>query len=270
MTEAAGPRADSPAQLLDGDVQVEGRVLPASNATFIARVGPVGATVACVYKPVAGERPLWDFPDGTLARREVAAYAVSEALGWGVVPPTVLRDGPAGVGMVQAWCEPDPAQAPVDLVPRRRVPDGYLHVLDAYDGADRPISLVHEDSVPLRRMAVLDVLVNNADRKGGHVLAMTDGHRYGVDHGVSFHVDDKLRTVLWGWAEDPLDPTDAVAVGGLLDRVSTGGDPLRAELDELLAGHEVDSLVARCERLLTRRRMPSPSGEWPAIPWPAF
>ena len=267
---AGVPRAESPAQLLDGDLLVEGRVLPASNATFLGRVGPAGATVACVYKPVAGERPLWDFPDGTLARREVAVYAVSEALGWGVVPPTVLRDGPAGVGMVQAWCEPDPGQAPVDLVPRRRVPDGYLHVLDAYDGDDRPISLVHEDSLPLRRMAVLDVLVNNADRKGGHVLAMADGHRYGVDHGVSFHVDDKLRTVLWGWAEDPLDPADAAAVARLLDRVGTTGDPLRAELDELLAGHEVDSLSARCERLLTRRRMPSPSGEWPAIPWPAF
>jgi uncharacterized repeat protein (TIGR03843 family) len=270
MTGPHGPRADTRALLLEGEVRLEGRVMPASNATFVGSVGPDGGAVGCVYKPVAGERPLWDFPDGTLARREVAAYAVSEALGWRVVPPTVLREGPAGLGMVQAWCEPDPEQAPVDLVSRRRVPEGYLHVLDAYDGEDRPISLVHEDSVGLRRMAVFDVLVNNADRKGGHVLAMADGHRFGVDHGVSFHVDDKLRTVLWGWAGDPLDAADADAVSRVLDRACSVGDPLRAELDELLAGHEVEAFVARCERLLRRRRMPSPSGEWPAIPWPAF
>ena len=269
MTGLGGPRADTLAPLLEGEVRLEGRVMTASNATFVGRVGPEDGTVGCVYKPVAGERPLWDFPDGTLARREVAAYAVSEALGWGVVPPTVLRDGPAGHGMVQTWCEPDPEQAPVDLVPRRRVPEGYLHVLDAYDGADRPISLVHEDSAPLRRMAVFDVLVNNADRKGGHVLAMPDGRRLGVDHGVSFHVDDKLRTVLWGWAGDPLDAADAEAVRRVLDRARSVGDPLRAELDDLLAGHEVEAFVVRCERLLARRRMPEPSGEWPAIPWPA-
>jgi uncharacterized repeat protein (TIGR03843 family) len=243
--------------------------MPASNATFYGRVGE-DTGVACVYKPVAGERPLWDFPDGTLARREVAAFVVSEALGWDIVPPTVLRDGPAGVGMVQAWREPDPEQAPVDLVPVRQLPSGYLHVLDAYDGDDRPISLVHENTVPLRRMAVFDVVVNNADRKGGHVLAVPGGHRYGVDHGVSFHVDDKLRTVLWGWARQPLDEHDARTVRDLLDRVCAVADPLRAELDELLAGHEVDALVARCERLLARRRMPAPSGRWPSIPWPAF
>ena len=268
MTEASAPRADAVAALLDGEVAIEGRIMPASNATFLGRVGP--GQVACVYKPVTGERPLWDFPDGTLARREVAAYRVSEALGWGVVPPTVLREGPAGLGMVQAWCEPDPDQSPVDLVPVRQLPDGYLHVLDAYDGQDRPISLVHEDSTPLRRMAVFDLLVNNADRKGGHVLAMSDGHRHGVDHGVSFHVDDKLRTVLWGWAEQPLDAGDAEAVGRVLDRACTSNDPLRSELDELLAGHEVEAFVARCERLLAARRMPAPSGDWPAIPWPAF
>ena len=269
MTEASRSRADAVAPLLDGEVRIEGRVMPASNATFFGKVGADGA-VPCVYKPIAGERPLWDFPDGTLGRREVAAYAVSEALGWDIVPPTVLRDGPAGVGMVQEWREPDPDQAPVDLVPRRRIPDGYLHVLDAYDGQDRPIALVHEDSPVLRRMAVFDVLANNADRKGGHVLAMVGGHRHGVDHGVSFHVDDKLRTVLWGWAQRPLAADDADTVRRLLDRVCTAGDPLRAELDELLAGHEVEAFVARCERLLGRGRMPAPSGEWPAIPWPAF
>ena len=130
-------------------------------------------SIDCVYKPVSGERPLWDFPDGTLAGREVAAYAVSEALGWNVVPPTVLRgDAPAGVGMVQAWREPDPGQDAGRPRALEGAPEGYLHVLDAYDQHDRPISLVHEDSEQLRRMAVFDVVVNNADRKGGHVLAM--------------------------------------------------------------------------------------------------
>ena len=166
------------------------------------------SSIDCVYKPVAGERPLWDFPDGTLAGREVAAYVVSEALGWDVVPPTVLRgDAPAGPGMVQAWREPDDGPGPGRPGARPgRLPEGYLHVLDAYDGDDQPVSLVHEDSDALRRMAVFDIVVNNADRKGGHVLAMPDGHRFGVDHGVAFHVDDKLRTVLWGWAAEPLDP----------------------------------------------------------------
>ena len=124
--------------------------------------------------------------------------------------------------------------------------------------------------VPLRRMAVFDIVVNNADRKGGHVLAMPDGHRHGVDHGVTFHVDDKLRTVLWGWAERPLAEEDADGVRRLLDAVATTPSPLRTRLDELLSGHEVEALEGRCEWLLAFGRMPMPSGEWPAIPWPAF
>jgi hypothetical protein len=157
-----------------GEIEVQGRIMPASNATFFATVALDGETIECVYKPVAGERPLWDFPDGTLAGREVAAYLVSDALGWRVVPPTVLRgDAPAGTGMVQAWREPDVDQDPVDLVPTQSVPEGYLHVLDAYDGNDRPVSLVHEDCDPLRRMAVFDVVVNNADRKGTGSVSTT-------------------------------------------------------------------------------------------------
>jgi uncharacterized repeat protein (TIGR03843 family) len=257
-------------QLLGGELELEGRILPASNATFYGKVLSEHGEVACVYKPVAGERPLWDFPDGTLARREVAAYVVSEALGWDVVPPTVLRDGPAGHGMVQAWREPDPGQDPVDIVPRGRVPAGYLHVLDARDGDDEEVSLVHEDSAPLRRMAVFDVVVNNADRKGGHVLAMPGGHRHGVDHGVCFHVEGKLRTVLWGWAEQPLGADERTAVERLVEELGTAGSELSASLGELLDTAEVDALTARCARLLARGRMPLPSGAWPAIPWPAF
>ncbi len=263
-------RVGACADLFEGEVEIEGRIMPASNATFFGAVVAAGVRVPCVYKPIAGERPLWDFPDGTLAHREVAAFLVSETLGWDVVPPTVLREGPAGSGMVQAWREPDAGQSPVDLVPEGRVPPGYLHVLDAHDQRDRPISLVHEDSDALRRMAVFDVLVNNADRKGGHVLAMTDGHRYGVDHGVSFHVDDKLRTVLWGWSEQPLRDDERAAIRRLLDQTCTLDSAVRTRLDELLAGHEVDAFVSRCEWLQAAGRMPAPSGEWPAIPWPAF
>jgi hypothetical protein len=169
--------------------------MPASNHTFACEVVDGVTRIQAVYKPVSGERPLWDFTDGTLAFREYAAWVVSDALGWDVVPPTVLRNGPAGSGMVQLWCEPDGGVDPVDIVPEDAVPDGYLHVLDAVDDRDRPVALVHEDTRPLRRMAIFDVVVNNTDRKGGHVLAMADGHRFGVDHGVCFHTDDKLRTV---------------------------------------------------------------------------
>jgi uncharacterized repeat protein (TIGR03843 family) len=279
MTSSAGSsdlgdrrhQMDDHELLTRGEVEIQGRIMPASNATFYATTTLDGTTIECVYKPVAGERPLWDFPDGTLAGREVAAYAVSEALGWDVVPPTVLRgDAPAGPGMVQAWREPDPGQDPVDLVPAGATPEGYLHVLDAYDGNDRPVSLVHEDSAPLRRMAVFDVLVNNADRKGGHVLAMTDGHRYGVDHGVSFNVDHKLRTVLWGWAHETLDPDDARAVRSLADELCTAGSELVEVLHDLILDQEVVATVERCERLLRRNAMPVPSRSRPSIPWPAF
>ena len=266
----SGPVDDD--ELLNrGEIELRGRIMPASNATFFGSVTLDGSSIDCVYKPVAGERPLWDFPDGTLAGREVAAYAVSEALGWGVVPPTVLRgDGPAGTGMLQAWREPDEGQDPVDLVPTGRTPEGYLHVLDAYDGDDRPISLVHEDSEALRRMAVFDIIVNNADRKGGHVLAMPDGHRFGVDHGISFHLDDKLRTVLWGWADDPLDPDDGEGVRQVAEELRRPSSPLSETLSRLLTADEVVATLRRCDLLLRRNVMPRPSGGRPSIPWPAF
>lgn len=252
---------DGTAAIATGELEVVGRVLPASNATFVGTID--GRQV--VYKPVAGERPLWDFPDGTLAQREVASYAVSAALGWDVVPPTVLREGPHGPGMVQLWKEPDPEQAPVDVVPAGELPDGYLHVLDALGPDDEPVALVHEATGALRQMAVFDVLVNNGDRKGGHVLGMADGHRHGVDHGVSFHVENKLRSVLWGWAGEPLTETERDAVARVRD-----DDELHGRLRDLVSPPELQAFVARCEDLLGAGRMPVPSGDWPAIPWPAF
>ncbi|WP_460835348.1 SCO1664 family protein [Nocardioides hungaricus] len=249
--------------LVEGELVLHGRIMPASNATFVGEIDGVRV----VYKPIAGERPLWDFPDGTLADRERAAYLVSEAIGWSVVPETWLRDGPHGRGMVQRWQEPAGEQAAVTLVPEGEVPAGWKHVFDGLDQHDRPISLVHEDSDPLRRMAVFDIVVNNADRKGGHVLEMGDGHRYGVDHGVTLHGDHKLRTVLWGWLGEPLTTDEVTAVRSV-------GAEVRGTLGDVLADHlndlEIEALAGRCERLADRAVMPSPRGEWPAIPWPPF
>ncbi len=275
MTPSLSPSTDR--TLAEGDLQLRGRILPASNAAFLAEAVLEGETVPCIYKPVAGERPLWDFPDGTLAARERAAYLVSAALGWDVVPLTLLRDGPHGLGMVQQWQEPTEMPPgvpdPVDLCPRGRVPAGFLHVLDAEDGAGNDVSLVHEDSRALRRMAVFDVLVNNADRKGGHVLAMAGGHRYGVDHGVCFHVENKLRTVLWGWAGRALDDDLEDGVRRLLAvlRATDGDDgETAAALSDLLTGPELVALERRAERLLRSGSLPVPGRGWPSIPWPAF
>ena len=246
-----------------GELVLHGRIMPASNATFVGDIGGVQV----VYKPVAGERPLWDFPDGTLADREVAAYLVSEATGWNVVPATWLGEGPHGPGMVQLWQEPDAAQEAVTLVREGELPPGYLHVFDGVDGQDRAVALVHEDTPALRRMAVFDIVVNNADRKGGHVLEMTDGHRYGVDHGVTFHTDHKLRTVLWGWLGEPLSDEEVAGVRRV--REALGGD-LGVGLAAHLTDLEIDVLARRCDRLLASGAMPSPRGQWPAIPWPPF
>jgi uncharacterized repeat protein (TIGR03843 family) len=255
--------------LVEGELSIAGRIMPASNATYFCEARSRDVTLRCVYKPVAGERPLWDFPHGTLAGREVAAYVVSETLGWGVVPLTILRDGPEGVGMVQLWCEPSPDVEAVDLCPVDEVPPGFLHVLDAEDGRGSRVSLVHEDSTPLRRMALFDVLVNNADRKGGHVLAMPDGHRFGVDHGVCFHTDHKLRTVLWGWARERLLAEERADIEAFLARLESD-DGLRDVLTGLLTDEEVAALTQRARRLLSVGRLPTPSGSWPSIPWPAF
>jgi uncharacterized repeat protein (TIGR03843 family) len=249
--------------LRTGGLTLHGRVMPASNATFVGEID--GRRV--VYKPVAGERPLWDFPEGTLAQREEAAYVVSEALGWNLVPLTFRRDGPHGLGMVQLWQEPDPVQEAVTLVRDTAVPEGYLYVFEGLDDRDQVVSLVHEDTAELRRMAVFDAVVNNADRKGGHVLAMTDGHRYGVDHGLTFHVEHKLRTVLWGWAGELLTEEDRVCLEQLSDRLE--GDLGECLLD-LITPHEVEATRRRVKRLLRVGTLPEPGQGWRAIPWPPF
>lgn len=227
--------------LREGELTMVGRLLDASNASLYCEVALDGVIATCVYKPVQGERPLWDFPDGTLAGREVSAYLVSEATGWDVVPPTVLRDGPFGTGMCQLWVQVDEQ---VDLQ-----------------------ALARSDHPDLRRMAVFDAVVNNADRKGGHLLPRGDGRVQGVDHGICFSPEDKLRTLLWQWRGEPL-TDEAVEVLSRL-RAELEGD-LSGALQRLLTRREVRRTVERVDRLLASRVHPFPSEDWPAIPWPPF
>lgn len=274
-----------------GTLEVSGRITAASNTTLLCTVELDGMSGMCVYKPVRGERPLWDFPDGTLAGREVASYLVSAATGWDVVPPTVLRPGPFGEGMVQLWIDTpgatltgltddddddedwdedlsagDEVVELIDICPPDGVPAGWKQVLRAHDYGGDVVVLAHADDAALRRMAVLDCVINNADRKGGHVLRALDGHVYGVDHGIALHTEDKLRTVLWGWAGEALGD-EAVDVLSRLTAELEGG--LGEELHTHLTVREVDAVQRRVRHLLARPSMPGPRGER-MIPWPAF
>jgi len=254
-----------------GTLDVQGRLTEASNATLFCGISADGVEAQCVYKPVRGERPLWDFPDGTLAGREVSTFLVSETAGFGVVPPTVLRDGPFGSGMVQLWIDTDSERELVDVVEPRAAARGWRTVLKARGAGGDPALLVHADDPALRKMAALDVVVNNADRKGGHVLAGADGGVYGVDHGICLHRENKLRTVLWGWVGEPL-PDDVL--DGLC-RVRAALSPGHAAgLADTLGDHitraEVAALRSRTSRLIETGELPAPTGGWPPIPWPAF
>jgi uncharacterized repeat protein (TIGR03843 family) len=275
MTPTAEGGPDDSEVVAGGELTVIGRIRSASNATFLCEAHLRNRQVHCVYKPVRGEAPLWDFPDGTLAGREAAAYLVSAALGWNIVPYTIIRDGPVGMGMVQRWVDqpgdqdgerPDSGPDLVDLLPAGHIPPGFLPILQAYDYAGDEVMLVHADDPRLFRMAVFDVLINNADRKGGHILTGVDGQVYGVDHGVSLHVEDKLRTVLWGWAGKPVDDDTLAAVATLRDRLV---GELAAHLCDHITHREIAALRARVVGLLDNPVLPTPDRRRP-IPWPAF
>ena len=239
----------APATALDllrfGELSVVGRLWASSNNAMLCLVTrpcpdpEPDLVAACIYKPVMGERPLDDFPDGTLARREVAAYAASEASGWGIVPPTVLREGPFGEGMVQLWIRTD----------------------DAVD----PVGLVVANDERLRRVAVFDAAVNNTDRKAGHLLPVPGGHVYGVDHGVTFSPVPKLRTVLWGWRGEPFSDAELDVLRNL--RAGLDGT-LGATLHELLDPIEVRATGRRIDRLVEAGSFPQPDPRRPALPWP--
>jgi uncharacterized repeat protein (TIGR03843 family) len=267
VADPGEPGADGGAVelLTRGELTVKGRLREASNAVLYCEVAHDGRTAHCVYKPIAGERPLWDFPDGSLAAREVAAYLVSEATGWGLVPPTVLRDGPYGEGMCQLWIQADEQIPLLALVEEDEPGPGWKAVVEAQVAEGRTALLVHADDERLRRLAVLDAVINNADRKGGHLLPTAEGRLYGIDHGVAFHTDDKLRTLLWGWAGEPL----TAEATRTLERLSGALDgDLGAELSRLLTREETAALRERVAALLADGRHPVPGGTWPAIPWP--
>lgn len=226
--------------LMNGEIQVTGRFVYGSNYTFLVEVEWQGHSTPAVYKPSRGERPLWDFPDGTLAAREVAAYLVSQALGWELVPLTVLRsDGPAEGGSLQQFIHADPEI-------------NYF-------------TLTESQKARLKPMAAFDALVNNADRKGGHILLGEDGHFWSIDHGVCFHVEPKLRSVIWDFAGDPLPPE---LVGDLEQFVEDlERDPLQLELSTLLSAAELRALRERAERLARGASFPVPGPGRP-YPWP--
>ena len=240
------------AELSSGELEVVGQLMDASNGSLLCRLQTDAELTQgqrdenaplVIYKPRAGERPLWDFPDGTLSQREVAAFVVAESLGWSIVPPTVWREGPVGPGMVQLWVDVDES---VDLV-----------------------ALVQSDRQALRRIAVFDALINNGDRKGGHLLPTVDGTIWGIDHGVSFAVDDKLRTVLWQWRGHVIPEPLVNDLRAWLVRMESG-DSVLDILEGLLATDEIDLLLRRGHQLVTDGRHPQPSPDWPAIPWPPF
>ena len=231
--------------LNNGVLTVTGRLVDASNATLYAMCSVKSSgedrEFPCIYKPIAGERPLWDFPDGSLANREYLTFLVSHWLNLHLVPPTILRDGPYGTGMVQKWIDIDPN---IDL-------------LDFYHGNDPK----------LRRLALLDIIANNTDRKIGHLIPIEGGHLYGCDHGVTFHVDDKLRTVLWQWAGTQF-TNEEKALLNQARELFTG------DKSEIIAGlideDEIDATVSRIDRALSEQSFPIPNPDWPAVPWPPF
>ena len=223
-----------------GSLRVTGRLVDASNATLYAISELDDVEMVCIYKPIAGERPLWDFPDGNLAHREYASYLISEYSGWKVVPPTVLREGPFGLGMVQQWIDIDES---IDLALYYR-----------------------EDNENLRRMALFDAVINNTDRKIGHLLPVVDGSLLGCDHGVTFHEENKLRTVIWQFAERELTPDEKHTLAELVTRLHIESEVLHGLITEI----EFSALISRIEGLIESGKFPSPSEDWPAVPWPPF
>ena len=227
--------------LKEGDLVVTGRLIDASNATLLAESTFGDQSIRCIYKPIAGERPLWDFPDGNLAQREFAAYLISEYLQMHIVPLTILRDGPFGQGMVQEWIDID---VEVDLA-----------------------EFFSQDDPQLRKMALFDAVINNTDRKIGHLLPHPEGKLYGCDHGVTFHHEYKLRTVLWQWAGSDLSKEELNSLESLQGILETDESAI---LQSLITPVEVVALQSRIQELIKMRCFPLPSTEWPAIPWPAF
>lgn len=240
------------ATLREAPLKVLGRLPDSSNNALLCNA----AGFRVVYKPQAGEQPLWDFPARTLSRREKAAAVLDDLLGFGLVPPTAWRDeGPAGAGTVQLWID---GAVDIGVFPPDALPAGWVGVVDA-ETEDGPVVVAHRNDLATQRMIVFDVLANNADRKGGHLLR-DDSGLHGIDHGITFHEDPKLRTVLWGLRRQPVADELLRAVERALSDLT--------DLEEWLTVAEVAATAQRAGDLLNTGVYPGPSGTWPALPWP--
>lgn len=254
-------------------LDVEGALPDASNLTArVLLTGDDGRPTGerAIYKPVRGETPLRDFPSGTLGHREVAAYEVSAAGGWDLIPCTVWREGPLGPGSVQRWVDWETAGRPpgdglLELFAGRAAPEGWLPVVRGEDAEGDPVTVAHRDSASLASLAVLDLVLNNADRKGAHLLRDAAGRVWGVDHGLTLHAEDKLRTVLWGWAGRPLPPGDVAR----LERTRTALTP-RHTVSSLVAEEEFEALLDRIGALIARPVFPEPPQDRYPLPWPLW
>ncbi|MEP7035539.1 MAG: SCO1664 family protein [Actinomycetota bacterium] len=253
-----------------GEIDVEGRLVDASNVVLLGHLDLDDVSTRVIYKPVRGERPLWDFPSGTLARREASAFTLSAAGGWDLVPPTVLREGPLGSGSVQLWIDAveGGSRTLVDVVTPEALEPGWMPVLEAQLSDGTAVVLAHADRPELASAAVFDVVINNADRKGSHLVVDRSGSLWGFDHGLCAHTEPKLRTVLWGWAGEPLPAADLDRLEKLSGSLSNPGDPLPRALEALLEPAEVDALRGRIANLLRTGLFPEPNGRGPAVPWP--
>ncbi len=250
--------------IFNGPLEPIGQLRDASNGSLLCRDN---SETLFVYKPVSGERPLWDFPDNTLCQREVAAANLDSLLGWGLVPPTSWVDqGPAGPGMVQKWITEVDELRPVNIFDTHGVPKGWLSILQAVDQRGTPVTLAHDASESLARMALFDAVVNNADRKAGHVLSDEHGRIFAIDHGVCFNEEPKLRTVLWGWVDQQISQSLLADLANL--QVALGD--FHQQIDPFLSLAEAGELRGRVEELLRSGVFPRPSADWPAIPWPVF
>lgn len=252
------------ALLTTGDLHVEGQLAAASNTTLRCAIqGPDSQVLNCVYKPVRGERPLWDFPTGTLAKREVAMFELSRVLNLPFVPLTVWReDGPFGPGMCQVWIDEDPETVDVSVFEPGEVPADFVGVLWGQGMTGEEVVLAHRNDDQVRAIALLDVIANNADRKGGHILTDAESNRWAIDHGVTFHSEPKLRTVLWGWAGAGI-PRDIDALVPDLELITT-------TLQPWLSPQECSAVLERVAALRESRVFPVPPNDHPAIPWPVF
>jgi uncharacterized repeat protein (TIGR03843 family) len=238
--------------------KIVGQLVNASNATLVVEIDHE----RYVYKPISGERPLWDFPDGTLALRERAAYVLSHLLGWNLVPETILAEGPYGTGSLQTWLTAEVEAA--DIFDETELPKNWLIIASGMNEEGQQVTLAHADDLRLKQIALFDAVINNADRKAGHILTNESGEHFGIDHGVTFSAEDKLRTVLWGWINETIPSNWLSDLRELRDKIDD------SEIAELLDSDELAALHDRIESLIASEKFPAPNPQWPAVPWPVF